>query len=90
MIGRESGYGLTESMDWHDPATASYTTAVTTMLDAAVDFGLTPDEARRTLHEAMADPRREASVAAYLDRIAGALARTILAKQRRLRGSFDI
>jgi phage terminase small subunit len=75
-------------MDWRDPATASYTAAVTTMLSAAVDFGLTPEEARHTLHQAMADPRREASVADYLDRIAGALSREILAKQRRMLGSF--
>ena len=77
-------------MYWRDPHTASYTATVAVMLNAAEDFGLTREEARTTLHRAMVDPRREASVADYLDRIAGALSREILAKQRRLYGSFGI
>ena len=77
-------------MYWRDHDTASYTATVAAMLDAAVDFGLTPEEARHTLHQAMTDPRREASVVDYLDRIAGALARKILAKQRRILGPFEI
>ena len=77
-------------MNWRDAETASYTTTLTAMLDAAVDFGLTPEEARHTFRKALVDPRREASVAGYLDRIAGALAREILAKQRRLLGPSGI
>ena len=77
-------------MDWRQAATSSYTSTVNAMLGAAVDFGLSPDETSDTLHRAMADPRREASVADYLDRIAGALAREILAKQRRMLGSSGL
>jgi|RhiMetdeSRZDD1v2_1073273.scaffolds.fasta_scaffold00931_7 hypothetical protein len=90
MISLEMGYGIAERMHRRDPATASYNTTLTAMLDAAVDFGLTRDEARGTFHQALADPRREATVAGYLDRIAGALAREILIKQRRALGSSGI
>jgi hypothetical protein len=90
LTAPEIGYGLFGTMNWRHPHTASYTATVAAMLDAAVDFGLTRDEAQRTLHEAMTDPRREHSVADYLDRIAGALAREILAKHRRLFTTFGI
>src|SRR2546427_8297316 len=90
LIAPETGYGIGEPMYQREPGTASYTTTLTAMLDAAVDFGLTRDEARHTFHKALVDPRREASVAGYLDRVAGALAREILAKQRRARGSCGI
>jgi hypothetical protein len=65
---------------------ATYTAMPTLrrMLEAAQDFGLTAEEARRTLDAALVGSRSESAVARNLDEVAGALAREILAKQRRL------
>jgi hypothetical protein len=56
------------------------------MLAAAQKFGLTPEEAWRTLDAALAGLRYQSTAAEYIDEIAGAFARTILAKQRRMLG----
>ena len=56
------------------------------MLQAAQDFGLTREEAWRTVAAALVGPRSESAVAQSLDEVAGALAQEILAKQRRILG----
>lgn len=53
------------------------------MLNAAIDFGLTRDEAWRTFNLALSRARLE-TVPEYCDEIAGALAEEILSKQRRM------
>jgi hypothetical protein len=58
--------------------------ALRAMLGAAQEFGLTPEEAWRTLDGALVGPRYESTAAEYIDEIAGAFAQAILAKQRRI------
>lgn len=70
-------------MDRNHPATYPATPTLRAMLEAAQGFGLTPEQAWRTLNAALARPRFESTVAEYLDEIAGALAQEILAKERR-------
>jgi hypothetical protein len=53
------------------------------VLNAAIAFGLTREEAWRTFNLALSGARLE-TVPEYYDEIAGALAREILAKQRRI------
>ena len=54
------------------------------MLDAATQFGLTREEAWLAFKTTLAGVRAETTVPDCMDEIAGALAREILAKQRRL------
>jgi len=54
------------------------------MLDAAVLFGLTREEAWLAFNDALADALTDVDSPEYLDEVAGALAREILAKQRRM------
>jgi hypothetical protein len=58
------------------------TPALKAVLNAAIDFGLTRDEAWQTFNDALARARLE-TVSEYFDVIAGALAQEILSKQRR-------
>jgi hypothetical protein len=53
------------------------------MLNTAIDFGLTADEAWGTFNLALSRARHE-TVPEYYDEIAGALAQEILSKQRRM------
>jgi hypothetical protein len=73
-------------MDRHNLATYPAPSTLRAMLGAAESFGLTPDEAWRTLDAALIGPSFEATAAGSLDEIAGALAQQILAKQRRILG----
>jgi hypothetical protein len=68
-------------MDPHLPPT--YATTPRAVLNAAIAFGLTREEAWRTFNLALSGARLE-TVPEYYDEIAGALAREILAKQRRI------
>ena len=54
------------------------------MLDAATEFGLTREEAWLAFKTSLAAVRAETAMSDCMDEIAGALAREILAKQRRL------
>jgi glycogen debranching enzyme len=56
--------------------------ALRAVLNAAIDFGLTREEAWRAFNDALAVARVE-TVPEYYDAIAGALAQEILSKQRR-------
>jgi hypothetical protein len=56
--------------------------ALRAVLNAAIDFGLTREEAWRAFNDALSVARVE-TVPEYYDVIAGALAQAILAKQRR-------
>jgi hypothetical protein len=71
-------------MDRHHLVPYAATPTSKNILDAAQDFGLTAEEARRTLDAALVGPRSESAVAQNLDEVAGALAQEILAKQRRM------
>jgi hypothetical protein len=55
-------------------------------MEAAVDFGLTQEEAWRAFLDSLERPPDAATTGEYLDEIAGVLAREILAKQRRILG----
>jgi uncharacterized membrane protein YebE (DUF533 family) len=54
------------------------------MLEAARHFGLTDDEVWQTVNASLHGAGNEATVREYLDELAGALARRILSKQRRI------
>jgi lantibiotic modifying enzyme len=56
------------------------------VLNAAIDFGLTREEAWRTFSDALSTAHVE-TVPDYYDAIAGALAQEILFKQRRILAS---
>jgi hypothetical protein len=54
------------------------------IFDAAKHFGLTDDEVWQTLNESLCGAGNDATVREYLEELAGALARRILSKQRRI------
>jgi hypothetical protein len=70
-------------MDPYRPPTYPVRPRLKAVLNAAIDFGLTRDEAWRTFNLALSRARRE-TVPEYYDEIAGALAEEILSKQRRM------
>jgi hypothetical protein len=52
------------------------------ILEGAMHFGLTEDEAWRATDEALHDVGRDATISEYLEELTGALARHILYKQQ--------
>jgi hypothetical protein len=54
------------------------------MLDAALAFGLTEEEVRQTVSDAFSETGEDSRAPDYFDGLAAALARNILAKQRRV------
>ena len=54
------------------------------MFGAAIQFGLTDEEVWETADRAMSEFGEDASVPECLDELAGALARSILSKQREI------
>jgi hypothetical protein len=54
------------------------------MLEAARQFGLTHDEVWQTVDASLHGAGNDATIGEYLDELAGALARRILSKQRRI------
>ena len=70
-------------MDSDRSATYPATPALRAVLNAAIDFGLTREEAWRTFNDALSGARVE-TVPEYYDVIAGALAQEILSKQQRI------
>jgi hypothetical protein len=71
-------------MDRKQGATYTETVPVQVMLDAATQFGLTREEAWRTFNAALPSAPTVTDVPEFLDEVAGAFAREILAKQRRI------
>ena len=58
--------------------------ALSAVLDAATEFGLTREEVSRTLRHALHAVQPDSTEDECLDEVAGVLARQILGKQRRL------
>ena len=73
-------------MNRYQPATHSEAVTVQAMLDAARHFGLSRAEAWQTFSEALSGILTDPSSPEYLDEVAGALAREIVEKQRRILG----
>jgi hypothetical protein len=71
-------------MDRSQATTQNDSATAHQMLDAAVVFGLTREEAWLTFNDALADALVELDSPEYLDEVAAALARAILAKERRI------
>jgi hypothetical protein len=58
--------------------------AMREMLEAAMSFGLSEAEVRRAVDDCLFRSEQDAAMVDYADEVAGALARAILSKQRRL------
>jgi hypothetical protein len=77
-------------MERYQPATRSEGVTVHAMLGAAIHFGLTREEAWQAFNQVLAAGLMDATAPEYRDEVAGALAREILEKQRRiLRGQLS-
>jgi hypothetical protein len=70
-------------MDSHPAPTYPPTPTLRAVLNAAIDFGLSREEAWRSFNLALSGARLE-TVSEYYDVVAAELAREILGKQRRI------